>query len=291
MFSHWLCASLARRKWTRNQLRRKVAELGGDLSEADLAGLCSAAGHDLDAALVILLARALDESPGEALIAAGARDPSFHVQRLDRPLLVGVTGGTGAGKSFVATWIAGLLGSALAERVEMDWYYQAAAPNSSPADREARNYDRPEAYELDRFIQDLAALRRGSAIAAPQYDFICHDRARTSLPVKPAPVIVVEGIFLFQDPRVRDLLDLKLFVEAADDTRFQRRLQRDQLHRGRSAEEVHKRFHEDAQPAHENYVGPTRRYADLILVNSRADLQLPRGLEPVLGWILQRCMR
>ncbi len=156
--------------------------------------------------------------------------------------------------------------------------------------RFVKNYDVPDAYELDRFVQDLAALRQGRAIAAPQYDFTIHDRASVTRPVKPAPVIVVEGLFLFHDPRARELFDLRLFVDAADDTRFQRRLQRDQSCRGRSAEEVHKRFHEHAQPGHEQYIEPTRQYADLIVLNNSAGLQLPRGLEVVVGWLQQRCM-
>lgn len=291
MFGDWLDEALTRRGWSPAQLAREAARLGGRVSAACVAELCSGKRKSPETELVILLARALGVPPGEALIATGRKGPVPPPPRFERPLLVGITGGSGAGKSCLATWIVGLLGQKLARRIEADWYLRPARPGSSPAAREAKNYDVPAAYETERLVRDLRALRRGRVIRAPQYDFEHHDRAPTRHPVQPAPVLVVEGLFLFHEQRLRDLFDLKLFVEAGERTCFQRRRRRDRSERGRTACEVRMRFYEHAQPGYEKYIAPTRAFADLILHNAGDDLQLPPGLQAVVAWIRQRHAR
>jgi uridine kinase len=135
----------------------------------------------------------------------------------------------------------------------------------SPNERHKTNYDHPDAFDWPLMMQHVQALRRGDAIEMPEYDFALHNRSRKTIPVKPAPVIVIEGLFALYDAELRKMMSLKIFVDTAPDVRFIRRLQRDIAERGRSTESVISQYLNTVRPMHKQFIEPTKREADVIL--------------------------
>ena len=176
--------------------------------------------------------------------------------------VVGVAGGTGAGKSTLVEGIVDLIGFEKVAVLSLDAYYRDRGDLCS-GDRNEVNYDHPEALEMDLLVADLSRLRDGQPIHRPVYDFETHSRLHQRLRVQSAPIIILEGILIFVDDRLRDLMDLKVFVEAPSDIRLIRRLQRDVARRGRSVESVTTQYLESVRPMHERFVEPFRHYADL----------------------------
>ena len=176
--------------------------------------------------------------------------------------VVGVAGGTGSGKSTLVDGFVALIGVEKAAVLPSDAYYRDRK-DLSFGDRNEVNYDHPEALEIDLLVSDLARLRDGHPIHRPVYHFETHSRLQEKLKVKPALIIILEGILIFVDDRLRDLMDLKVFVEAPSDIRLIRRLQRDVARRGRSVESVTRQYLESVRPMHERFVEPFRHYADL----------------------------
>jgi uridine kinase len=127
------------------------------------------------------------------------------------------------------------------------------------------NFDHPDALDNDLFLNHLQALRSGDAIEMPVYDFALHARRPETVHIEPKPVLIVEGILIFVDPAWRELMDIKIFVDTADDLRFIRRLQRDVQERGRSVESVIKQYLDTVRPMHEQFVVPSKRHADVII--------------------------
>lgn len=177
--------------------------------------------------------------------------------------IVGIAGGTGSGKTTFAEAVAHRLGSR-AIIITHDNYYKAHHEMSFE-DRTQLNYDHPDAYDTDLLVEHLGALRNGMSIEMPNYDFSIHDRIEKTTRVNPAPVILVEGILILADERLRDLMDIKIFVDADADMRILRRLARDVTERGRSVEGVIEQYLGTVKPMHEKYVEPTKRYADVIV--------------------------
>jgi len=181
-----------------------------------------------------------------------------------RPLIIGIAGGTGSGKTTVARKIAGALPDGRAVVIQHDWYYLDRS-HLTPVERALINFDEPDALDNQRLVDDLATLRQGVATACPQYDFATHTRDREARTVAPHPVVVVEGILLFAIPSLRDAFDLRLFVDTDDDIRLLRRIRRDIEDRGRDIGSIEAQYRKSVRPMHERYVAPSRRHAHLII--------------------------
>ncbi len=181
-----------------------------------------------------------------------------------QPLVLGIAGGSGSGKSTIARAIFAAVPRGEAVLIEQDHYYRAQ-PELSYAEREQVNYDHPDALEIELLCAHLDALRRGESIERPTYDFSIHDRAPLAEHVPPAPVVVVEGILVLADERVREHLDVKIYVDTDPDIRLMRRIRRDLEHRGRSFPQVRKQYYETVRPMHLAFVEPSKRFADIIV--------------------------
>ena len=187
-----------------------------------------------------------------------------------KPFVIGVAGGSGSGKSTVTRQVLASIGPDMATVVYQDDYYLDQT-DMSPEERRKTNYDHPQAFDWPLMVQHLQALRRGKPIEKPSYDFTQDNRARQTVTVKPAPVIVVEGLFALYDADLRKMMSLKIFVDTAADVRFIRRLQRDMAERGRTAESVINQYMATVRPMHKQFIEPTKRHADVILPHGAND--------------------
>jgi len=180
-----------------------------------------------------------------------------------RALVIGVAGGTGSGKSTVATAMADAApGKVLV--LPQDVYYRRASDPYFEG-RSVINWDEPGAFDTPFLVEQLDALAAGAAIDRPLYDFEASDRLPKTLRLGPAPVVVVEGILVLHEPDLRRRLDLKVFIDAPPDERFIRRLERDVNERGRSAQSVIDQYRSTVKSMHDLYVEPTKQHADLII--------------------------
>ncbi len=180
------------------------------------------------------------------------------------PFVLGIAGGSGSGKSTVVARVEGIVGLGRLALLPMDNYYKDAS-HLPLAERAKTNYDHPDAFDLDLLVEHLEALTQGRAVEMPQYSFVEHARLPQTRRVASAPVIVVEGILALYDPRLRERMDLKVYVDADPDVRFIRRLRRDIAERGRTVESVIEQYLSSVRPMHLAFVEPTKRYADLIV--------------------------
>jgi len=180
------------------------------------------------------------------------------------PLILGIAGGSGSGKSTIARSILAALPAGTGVLLEQDHYYRSQG-HLPYEEREQVNYDHPDALELDLLMEHIDALRTGRSIVRPTYDFGLHDRAPVGEPLAPAPVLVVEGILVLADERLRARLHVKVFVDTDADIRLMRRIRRDLEHRGRTFAQVRKQYYETVRPMHLAFVEPTKRFADIIV--------------------------
>lgn len=180
------------------------------------------------------------------------------------PLLVGVSGGSGSGKSSLARALVTGLGPARTALLAYDAYYRDGSA-LSPEQRAALNYDVPEAFDHALFLEHLAALRAGRPVRPPAYCFVTHRRTGYAAAVPPRPIVVVEGVLLLWEPAVRATLDLRIYLDAPERVRLERRLARDVAERGRTTDAVLAQFAASVRDAHRTYVEPTRAMADLVL--------------------------
>jgi uridine kinase len=181
-----------------------------------------------------------------------------------KPLLIGIAGGTGSGKSTVARKIAEGLPKESVSTLDYDSYYRSQAHLSVEA-RALLNFDHPESLDTDLLGQHLEALRAGVGVDVPIYDFKTHSRAAETRRVDPTRIVIVEGILVFVEARVRDLLDVKLFVDTDADIRVFRRIRRDLEHRGRTFQSIREQYYATVRPMHLQFVEPSKRWADVII--------------------------
>ena len=181
-----------------------------------------------------------------------------------QPLVVGVAGGTGAGKTTVARAIIEAVGPGRVAVLSEDAYYREYA-HLSEAERARINWDHPDAIETLLLLAHVRDLLAGRAVERPVYDFSAYARSPQTVRVEPRPVVLVEGILIYVDPALRALCDVKVFVDTDADLRFIRRLQRDVADRGRSVESVVQQYLATVRPMHLAFVEPTKRYADIIV--------------------------
>lgn len=181
-----------------------------------------------------------------------------------KPLIIGIAGGTGSGKSTVARRVAEQLSHASVAFIDMDAYYRNYA-HLPLEERRQINWDHPDAFDIDLLVEQLHQLVSRTGIEKPIYDFVTHTRSPETRRVPPADVIVVDGILLFVDERVRDLCDVKVFVDAEADIRLARRIKRDMAKRGRPLEDILQQYMTTVRPMHEQFVEPSKRYADVIV--------------------------
>ena len=182
---------------------------------------------------------------------------------MEKSLVIGIAGGSGSGKTTLLKNIIGTFGPAITV-ISHDNYYKRH-DELTYEERCKLNYDEPAALETDLMVRQLEQLRRGEEISCPVYDFTVHNRSDETLLIKPERVIIVEGILIFENKDLRDLMDIKIFVDADADIRICRRIKRDVNKRGRSLESVIAQYQETVKPMHEKYVEPSKKYADIVV--------------------------
>lgn len=183
---------------------------------------------------------------------------------MTKPFLLGVAGGSGSGKTTVAERLAGLIGGTDLALVRLDAYYRDR--NHLPfEERAAINYDHPDAFDWPLLLDHVQALLDGLEVQVPVYDFATYERLPERVVLRPARVIVVEGILVLYEPELRERFDLRVFVDTDADVRFIRRLERDVAERERSPESVIEQYLATVRPSHEQFIEPSKRYADVIV--------------------------
>ncbi len=181
-----------------------------------------------------------------------------------RPLILGIAGGSGSGKTTIAQRVTAALPASQVTILEHDAYYRDR-PDLTYEERCQLNYDHPDALETELLVKHLEALRAGSAVEVPSYDFRTHRRASTVRTIEPTAVIIVEGILVFADDALKRELDIKIYVDTDADIRAFRRIRRDLEQRGRSFESVREQYYRTVRPMHLLFVEPSKRCADVIL--------------------------
>jgi uridine kinase len=181
-----------------------------------------------------------------------------------RPFVIGVAGGTGSGKTTVAERLEAVAAPGSIALLRQDSYYRAQ-PSVPLEQRALANYDHPSSFDWDLLLHHVHELVAGRAVEVPVYDFTIFDRAQATVRVAPSRIVVVEGIFALYEPALRELYDLKVFVDADPDVRFIRRLRRDIAERDRTMESVVAQYLETVRPMHLQFIEPTKRYADVII--------------------------
>lgn len=178
-------------------------------------------------------------------------------------MVLGLAGGTGSGKTTITRRLKQRFGDDVSV-IYHDNYYKAHH-DMTYEERAALNYDHPDAFDTDLLVSAVKDLKAGKDVLCPVYDYTIHDRSDKTVVVKSAKVVVVEGILIYASPELRDLMDIKLFVDTDADVRILRRIRRDVRDRGRSLESVIDQYLKTVKPMHEQFVEPSKRYADLII--------------------------
>lgn len=186
--------------------------------------------------------------------------------------VIGVAGGSASGKTTIVNKVKDYFGSDIAV-LSHDSYYKAH--DEMPFEERCKlNYDHPDSFETERMADDVRKLIKGNAIEMPVYDYCIHNRSKDTITVEPKPVIILEGFLILENRELRDLMDIKVFVDTDADERLMRRIKRDMVERGRSIESIINQYSNTVKPMHEEFVEPSKKYADIII---------PRGGENVPG--------
>jgi uridine kinase len=179
-------------------------------------------------------------------------------------LIIGICGGTGSGKTTVVNKILDILPENQVAILSQDSYYKDSS-NLSLEERKSVNFDHPDAIEFDLLLQHINELKKGHTIQKPIYSYITCTRSAETIPVESKDVILIEGILLFTDERIRNICNIKVFVDAPADERLMRVIKRDTVERGRDIEQTLKRYLDTVKPMHEQFIEPTKRFADIIV--------------------------
>ena len=183
---------------------------------------------------------------------------------MKRPIFIGITGGTGSGKSTIEKEIYRQFGEDCIAMIEQDSYYKDQS-HLSMEDRVKTNYEHPNAFDNNLLVSHLESLLNGHSIQKPSYDFSIHNRIEDTTKVEPKEIVIVEGILILEDPRIRELLDIKIYVDTDADVRIIRRMVRDINGRGRTIESVINQYLNVVKPMHNQFTEPTKKFADLII--------------------------
>ena len=195
-------------------------------------------------------------------------------------LVIGIAGGTGSGKTTLMNNLIQRYGDAVTV-LSHDNYYKRH--DELPYEERCKlNYDEPAALETDLMARHLESLRRGETILCPVYDFTVHNRSDETIPIVPKKVIIVEGILIFEDKELRELMDIRIFVDTDADVRLCRRIKRDVNKRGRTLESVLQQYQETVKPMHEKYVEPSKKFADIVVPEGGKNLV---ALDMIMGRI------
>ena len=178
--------------------------------------------------------------------------------------VIGVAGGTGSGKSTLVKRLQEAFRSEDVATLCHDYYYKAH-PELTYEERTKLNYDHPQSFDTDMLVEHIRALKSNVNIERPVYSFVDHNRTSETVPVKPSKVIIIDGILIFENKELRDMMDIKVFVDTDADLRLARRILRDVRERGRSMESVIDQYTTTVKPMHEEFVEPSKRYADVII--------------------------
>ncbi len=212
--------------------------------------------------------------------------PGSTPQPAHRPLIIGVVGGSGSGKTTVSRAILDATGLGAAF-IDADAYYKDLG-HLTLEERKKVNFDHPDSLDNDLLVVHLQKLSQGVAIDKPTYDFAAHTRAQARIRIEPSEIVIVDGILLFTDPRLLALFDIKIFVDVADDIRFIRRMQRDMTERGRSVQDVVRQYLGTVRPMHLEFVEPSKRHADVILPEGGHNRI---GVEMIIARVLMELQR
>lgn len=190
--------------------------------------------------------------------------PQSQSAQVNEPFIIGVAGGTGSGKTTVVKNLIKVLHEQSVLCISHDNYYKDQS-DLAMADRLQTNYDHPQALETELLVKHLQELRAGRDVQQPTYDFSQHTRAATTVTLRPARVIIIEGILIFEAEELRQQMQLKIFVDTDADTRLMRKIKRDMLERGRELDYILHQYDAQAKPMHHQFVEPSKRFADVIL--------------------------
>jgi uridine kinase len=192
---------------------------------------------------------------------------------INNPLILGVAGGSGSGKTTVVSKIIESVGKDQVLLLQHDSYYRDLS-HLDLEERKKQNFDHPSSLETELMIRHLDALKQGYQIELPVYDFVAHTRSKETIPTVPKEIILVDGILIYAEPNLREQMDIKIFVDTDDDVRLLRRLKRDITERGRDLDGVLNQYEKFVRPMHLEFVEPSKRYADIII---------PRGGENIVA--------
>ena len=185
-------------------------------------------------------------------------------------MVIGIAGGTGSGKTTLTVRLKEKFGEDVSVLYH-DNYYKSHS-DMPFEERKKLNYDHPDAFDTQRMVEDLKALCRGETIQSPTYDYTIHDRSDVTVEVRRTKVVIVEGILIFENQALRDLMDIKIFVDTDADVRILRRIMRDVKERGRSLDSVVNQYLTTVKPMHEQFVEPSKRYADIVVLEGGHNL-------------------
>ena len=202
-------------------------------------------------------------------------------------LVLGIAGGTGSGKTTVATKIVEKLPPGQAVMLQHDWYYRDNTQLTLD-ERKRVNFDEPAALENELLVEHIRALRAWRPVECPQYDFSNHTRSRATRSISPHRILVVEGILLYAVPELCEMFDLRFFVDTDDDIRLMRRIKRDLVHRGRDIRSIQAQYYETVRPMHQLHVAPSKRRAHLIIPEGGENRQ---AVDVIVGRLLHALAR
>ena len=187
-----------------------------------------------------------------------------HGEEEEHPLVIGIAGGSGSGKTTIVQSVVDIVGPEIVIQLPRDAYYRDQ-DHLTYEERTRINYDHPDSLENELMIEHISALRSGQTVDRPVYDFGTHTRSPETLRVEPQAVIIVDGILVLADPELRELMDLRIYIDTDADLRLMRRLQRDIVERGRTVDSVLDQYDKTVRPMHLQFVEPSKRYADIIV--------------------------